>query len=619
MLQSLRDNLKGTVAVFVIIIFVVPLVLFGVEQLFVGSVGGSDAATVNGEGISQREFQRQLVLEKERLQQQFELEPNSPELEDSELSGPVLQRMVQREALVQAAREAGMGASRDLLWRQIADIEAFQVDGRFNEELFKQRISFAYTPATFLEATAEDLLLNHLNAGVAGSGFVSATDVETLAAITNQTRTFFTVEIPQAEQADVAISDEEVEAYYEENIDQFTSPEQVSVDYVEIDVDALADSVSVPEEDIRAVYEDEVANFSASAQIEVAHILLEEPQQGLIDEISQKLEQGESFSELAQQYSDDLGSKAQGGELGRLVEEAFPQPFVEAAKSLDVGEVSAPTQTEAGTHFIKVLEKSDANPPTLEERRAVIERQLARQTALDDYVQRVATLEEATFGADSLARAAEALDIEVQTSAPFSRQGGSGIAGDRQVVNAAFAEDVLREGHNSRVLELSDNRAIVLRLNEHQPEQRRPLAEVRPQIEEQLREQKQRQILAEEAAKFRAKLDSAESVQTLAEQAGYNFAQHDNVKRTAAGIDNAILQKAFSLPRPDADPVVDQVIVPRGSVSVIGLQAVADGSADSLGEQQLAAIRRQLLFQLGQAEMQAFEDAVIAEAEIKVQ
>src|SRR5688572_30698742 len=101
MLQSLRDNLKGTVAAFILAIFIIPLILFGVEQLFVGSVGGTDVATINGESISRVEFQRELALEKQRLQQRFELDADNPQLQDDVLSGPVLQRLVQREALFQ--------------------------------------------------------------------------------------------------------------------------------------------------------------------------------------------------------------------------------------------------------------------------------------------------------------------------------------------------------------------------------------------------------------------------------------------------------------------------------------------------------------------------------------
>lgn len=620
MLQSLRDNLKGTVAVFVIVIFVVPLVLFGVEQLFVGSVGGTDAASVDGEGISRRDLQREVMLEKQRMQQQFDLEPNSPQLEDSALTGPVLQRMVQREALVQAAKNAGMGASKELLWKQIADIDAFKIDGKFDEKLFKERISFAYTPATFLDASAQDLILGHLNAGVEASIFVTPVDVQTLAAITKQKRTFFTIDIPRSEQKDIEVTDAEIENYYQQNSARFEIPETVKVEYIELSLDALAETTEVPEEDVRAVYENEVADFQADPKLVVAHILVEgEDKQSVIDEISSKLEAGAEFAQLAQEYSDDLGSKSQGGKLGTLVEDAFPAEFVAAARELNVGETSAPVQTDAGTHFIRLLEKTNVTPPTFEERRDVIEQQLARQIALDEYVKKVAELEETTFGADTLAPAAEVLGLSVRTSPAFSQRGGSGIAQNRQVVNAAFADDVLKQGYNSPVLELAGDRAVVLRLLEHTPEQIQPLADVKAQIESQLVNQKQAQLLAQRAQELRAKISAGQPPQTLAEELGLEFKLHEGAERTTAGIDNAVLQKAFSLPRPaDAEPVLDQAALPSGGVSIIGLRKVEEGSVEALEPEQLAGLKRQLAFQLSQAEMRAFENAVVEKAEIEI-
>ena len=109
MLQNLRDNLKGTAAIFVLAIFIVPLILFGVEELFVGSVGGNDVAEVNGEGISARELEQAIFGEKQRLAQQFGLDINSDQLDDSLLRGPVLQRLIQRQALLYAARGRSQG------------------------------------------------------------------------------------------------------------------------------------------------------------------------------------------------------------------------------------------------------------------------------------------------------------------------------------------------------------------------------------------------------------------------------------------------------------------------------------------------------------------------------
>lgn len=621
MLQSMRDNLKGTVAVFVLAIFIIPLVLFGVEQLFVGSVGGTEVASVNGESINRIDFQRELALEKQRLQQQFELPANSPRLEDSALSGPVLQRMVQREALYQAAIAGGMGASKEELWKQIASIEAFQIDGKFNYDLFKERISYMYTPANFLLASERDFVLGHMNTGVSTSAFVTAEEIELLAAITQQKRTFSAVKIPKSEEPSTPITDAEIEQYYQNNSAQFLEPEQLKVTYVELSLESLADAVQVNEEDVRQIYQEEISSFKPDPRYSVAHILIEESDAAAeqIKTVEAKLAEGADFADLAKEYSDDLGSKDAGGNLGIMINEAYPQAFVEAAQELDVGAVSGAVKTEAGYHFIKLLDKTNVEPPSFEERESFIARQLAQEIAQETYMQKLATLDEKTFGADSLQYAADALGLEVKVSGWFTRQGGSGVMSNQQLVNEAFGDEVLVLGHNSRVIETNGNKAYVVRLNEHEPEHIQPLAEVRDVIEQQLTEERIAQESARQAQEVLQQIASGKSAEEVAKEQDLEYTLHEKATRSSFEVGSAILQKAFALARPANDePILDLASLPDGSAVVIRLTNVEDGTLEDLAEAQRTGLTNQLRFQISQNELSSFESGIIEQARIKM-
>ncbi len=77
--------------------------------------------------------------------------------------------------------------------------------------------------------------------------------------------------------------------------------------------------------------------------------------------IQQKLAAGEDFATLAEQYSDDTGSKAQGGDLGWFARgSGLIQEFEDAAFKLQAGQVSDPVKTQFGYHLIKVLESDPA-------------------------------------------------------------------------------------------------------------------------------------------------------------------------------------------------------------------------------------------------------------------
>jgi len=102
-----------------------------------------------------------------------------------------------------------------------------------------------------------------------------------------------------------------------------------------------------------------------SSEVEFAEIVIEpkvndvEQSKALAtcEDLYEKIQNGESFEELAKKYSDDPGSGANGGNLGFAPRGTFVQAFEEAAYNLDVNEVSEPVETEFGYHLIKMLEK----------------------------------------------------------------------------------------------------------------------------------------------------------------------------------------------------------------------------------------------------------------------
>ncbi len=621
MLQNLRDNLKGTVAVFVIIIFVVPLVLFGVEQVFVGSAGQKDVAEVNGAGITSVDFRRQLELERQRMIQQGNFDIDSPQVQDDALRMPVINQMVRRLALRQAAENAGMGVSRDALWRDIASVEAFQVDGEFDYELFKRRISNMYTPTQYLETLSTEFMIGQLNDGLAGSNFVTESELALIAGISRQQRDFYTITVPEPD-VDVEIVQADIESFYRDNQARFTQPESVQVEYLEISVDALAESHEPPEEAVREAYEAEIRDFEPDPKYSIAHILLEKnaKESQKVDEVQKKINANEDFAALARQYSTDLGSRESGGELGELNSDIFPDAFVEAASALEVGEVSAPVETDEGIHFIKILDIRDQVPPTFEERRPSLARQIGRTMAQDEYIKKVAELDELTFGNTDLETVAQRLGIPLQKSEFFTRDSGDGLASESRVREAAFADDVLKDRYNSRVIELPEERAIVLHVTEHRPEHVTALETLEAEIRDELVSIRKREQAEAAALLAQTRIGRGDDPALIAEESGFEFAEHKDVQRDQFDIDMLVMQKAFSLPRPaEQQPVVlDVTEMIAGGFAVVGLTNVKDGSPDQLSEEQKRSIEAQLRFQSGQAEMLAFEKSVMERSKVRM-
>ncbi len=88
--------------------------------------------------------------------------------------------------------------------------------------------------------------------------------------------------------------------------------------------------------------------------VRASHILVDTEEEAL--ELKKRIENGESFESLAQEYSKCM-SREKGGNLGFFKRGQMVKPFEDAAFSLPVGVVSDPVKTEYGWHLIKVTSK----------------------------------------------------------------------------------------------------------------------------------------------------------------------------------------------------------------------------------------------------------------------
>ncbi len=145
------------------------------------------------------------------------------------------------------------------------------------------------------------------------------------------------------------VTDKEVRDYYNKHKSEFMQPEQVRARHILIKVPANADKKQWEKAKKKAI------------------------------EVRAKLIKGESFSKLAQKYSDDPGSKARGGDLGFFSKGQMVPEFEKAAFSLKKGEISQPVKTTFGYHIIKVEAKKPARQRSFEEVQQEIRQKLLRE------------------------------------------------------------------------------------------------------------------------------------------------------------------------------------------------------------------------------------------------
>jgi peptidyl-prolyl cis-trans isomerase D len=588
MLQKIRDNTQGLIAKIFIGFIIAVFALFGVETIVGTLLNPIPALEVNGVEINS--------LDIDNLSQRKAQEFYAEQGEDADFTGiddamfrvSAVNELIQRELLKQSAANSGMEVSATSVDRRILQTEDFKVDGVYNDERANILLtSMGLSPAGYRITLSQEMLLNQILAAYSASGFVTNQELEHLASLVHQKRSFRHVSLSLDSQgANIEISEADIAAFYETNQSAFQREEQVKIAWLELDKEKLMDEISVSEEQVRARYDEEVATFQAQTERRAAHILFEttdasETEQTLetASELKARIDAGEDFAALAAEFSDDAGSAQDGGDVGYTTGDSFVPEFEEALRGLEVGQVSDPVRTEFGVHLIKLLEVNASDSEPYETRREALERDLKSTEAETLFIARSEELGNLAFESVGLEEPASIMSLELQQSDWFGRSGGTGVTAVGAVIDSSFSSEILEERLNSELIQIDANRSVVIQVLEHQLPETRPLDEVSGEIAVTLRLERIQEQARQIGETIVSSLQAGDNIDSLLEAQGLSWAAYDAIERDNQGINPAILERIFAMQPPaEGQTTVEGFQLPSGEYVVVELQSVVPGT-----------------------------------------
>ncbi|MDB5983084.1 MAG: ppiD, partial [Pseudomonas sp.] len=496
-----------------------------------------------------------------------------------------------------------------------------QVDGKFSADRFDQVIrQLGFSRMQFRQMMAQEMLIGQMRAGLAGSSFVTDAQVDAFARLEKQTRDFATLTLT-ADVASAKVTDDEIKAHYDEHAKEFMSPEQVVLDFIELKKSAFFDQVQVKDADLQAAYQKEIGNLAE--QRRAAHILIEvndklndAQAKAKIEEIQARLAKGEDFAALAKEFSQDPGSASKGGDLGYAGQGVYDPAFETALYALKKDQVSVPVRSSFGWHLIKLLGVEAPSVPTFASLKDKLTHELKSQQVEQRFVDAMKKLEDSAFEASDLSQPAQELGLKVQTTAAFGREGGEGIASNRAVIQAAYSREVLEEGANSAALELDPETAVVVRVKEHRQPEQLPLESVSAAIRAQLIKNHASDAVKAKGEALLAGLRDGK-VPLAAKQEGQSWKVMEAVTRSQEGVDPAVLQALFRMPKPEGKdkPVYSSLKAADGSFVIVRLNGVNQAAPPTDDEK--AQYRRFLASRAGQQDFAAYRAQLEAKAKIE--
>jgi peptidyl-prolyl cis-trans isomerase D len=608
MLSAIREKTQGIIATIILSLVIIPFALWGTYSYFQGS-SNVNVATVQGTNISQQAYRVAI----DRL-----LANNvRPEiLQNPEVKRQVLDSLIEQTLLVQNGIKQGYRVGDAELARMITEEPQFQRGDRFDPTLYQAVLRReGLSEQSFEQRLRTAQIASQIQTGFSDSTLPLPSEKDTLLRMWLQQREFDYVIVGPARFVGSAhVPEDAIKQYYESHPDEFKTPEQVRIGYIQLSVADLASDYQPTEAQLLKAFADEKARYSTPDQRRISHILIEVPSGASKEDdakalekargIEQKLRAGGDFATLAKENSADSGTAAKGGDLGVVEPGTLPRALEDAVKKLKPGEITEPVRTSFGYHIAKLTKYTPGTQKTFEQARPDIEKLLRNRKAEEEFYEKVEQLSNLVYEhPESLAPAAERLGLKIAQSDWFSREGGQGIAANAKVVEAAFSPEVLHESRNSEAIELAQDKLVALRVIDHREASRKALADVRGEIQTLLQRQQAEASANKLGSEIYAKLREGQSLAELAKANGLNL-EHAEVSRIdPKTVDRRLLTAVFKARVPEADkPVFGEVDLQANGRAVFALKSVKKGVPAEAND---ALVRRvdSMLQQRGGAEL----------------
>lgn len=506
MFDAIRNHRR--ILFFLLILLIIPsFVLFGIERFSSMRASVEAIAEVDGQGITQQEFDTAHRNNIDRMRQIFGPQFDLKLADTPAARKATLDELIQQRVLQAAMRDANLSVSDQQLQDAIAQIPAIQAlrkpDGSFDVEGYKRLLASQNPPlsvAGFESQMRQDIAQQQVVQAVTGSMFVLPQYASQIYALEQQRREVQVAIIKAADfAAQVKPTDAQIEAFYKANSKRYETPEHASIEYVTLTLADVAKQVQLNPADVQSYYDQNKARFTTDEQRRASHILISVAKNASPAERAAAKAKAESilaevrkdpgaFAALAKKYSQDAGSAPNGGDLDYFGRGAMVKPFEDAVFGMKEGQISDLVQSDFGYHIIKLTGIKPATVKSFDEAKPQIEQELRKSLAAKKFAEIADQFTNMVYEqADTFKGVADKLKLAVQTAQDVTRQPnpsagpGSPLASEK-FLRAVFSDDSIKSKRNTEAVEIAPNVLVSGRIVSYQPTTLKPLDQVKEQV-----------------------------------------------------------------------------------------------------------------------------------------
>ncbi len=587
MLERIQQKMEGPAMKVVLAIIIIFFVFAGYFGANLVTPGNETVANVDGVNITNAEIDN--VINNQRRQnpnfdQQYPTEASKAQYREQ-----VRNQLINDRIYTNTIENAGLTASKAQIIEQIHSMPEFQLGGQYDPQTAKTIMAQNGISDSRLYSIARNQIVREqFNQGISESSFVTDKEIEAFYRIQEQTRDARVLTVPKAKFSEgIVIEDGEKQTYYDNNKANFEQPEQVSLQYILLTKDILAQTIksSISDEQVADFYnsEENKSEFVAPDKITVAHILIandvDNAEQKATDLLAQ-LQSGANFSELAKANSSDTFSGAEGGVLPQTEAQAgnsgwVPEFEAAALELKEPNELSGLVKTDFGFHIIKLNERLVGESKPLAEVSEEIKQRMADIQAQTQFFNKKALLDDALFSTESISDLAKTAELELQTTELFDRNSVPVAINHPAVIEQAFAEDNIQSKEISDEISMGEQQVVYIAVKDYQAAGIKPLTEVETEIVSLLTAEKVTEKTKAYAESIQTALKAGESVDTLLAEKELTWVESSAFGSRDAALSPELNSKLFQKVAPLTDEAAIEIEdLFSGDVAIIELRKV---------------------------------------------
>ena len=611
-IQSIREGLSGKTTRVIVVAIIIT---------FIGSVGWAGFFSQGNTNVVAKVGSQEITnadLSFELSAQQFSLSQRFPDqtIEDEVLLNLSTNVLIGKFAVLDFLEKNELTLTDSYVYKQLSSEDQFLENGKFSIQRFEAFArSNGFIPSDYLKRVKEDLLINIWRQSLAGSNFITEAEAKNSLELAEQERDISFIKFPASKfRNSVSFDIEDLQNFYESNKSSYISPEKAKVSYIYFDAKDLKKDIDISNDDINFEYEEYVSGFDTTIRKSVSHIMLNindernvQQASDVLQEAKQRLNNGEKFSDLVLEISEDEGTKNLNGSLGITDGTLLPPEFEQALSSMKEGEVYGPIDLLSSVHLIKLDELIQPTAETIEQRSASIKENLITRRSEDNFVSLLDQVSELAFSSGSIDDISANFSQELVATDYFSINAVPELLKQNSIIDFIFNDSI--DGNFPEVIEISPLSAVLIQVGDMVEETQLPFDAVKMLVESAYiseESSKSSQAFIEETIE---ELVAGKALETLSTEESIQLEVYKNLKRDSSLLPVGAVNGVFSMPRSQSGNTYGSSIAQNGDYLIYRLDSVRQGS-NALNAEDMEGIKNFLNQQKGISEITELQTVI---------